>query len=138
MDQAYRFLTPVSLRWGDQDAMGHVNNARFLTYFEEARICFFESLGASIAGGSLTGQAPILAKIDCTFAQQLTWPGTIEVGIRVARIGTKSFTLAHAISQEDRAGLIAHGEAVIVWFDYDAQATIPIPDVLRAALERWA
>jgi acyl-CoA thioester hydrolase len=101
------------------------------------RIGFFEEVGASVGSGALAGQAPILAKIECTFAQQLRWPGTIEVGVRVARIGTKSFVVSHAVAQAGRDGLVAHGDAVIVWFDYDAQTTVPVPDVLRAALERW-
>jgi len=137
MDDAFRFKTRIPLRWGDQDAMGHVNNARFLTYFEEARIGFFEEVGASVGSGALAGQAPILAKIECTFAQQLRWPGTIEVGVRVARIGTKSFVVSHAVAQAGRDSLVAHGDAVIVWFDYDAQTTVPVPDVLRNALGRW-
>ena len=133
----YRFKVPIPLRWGDQDAMGHINNAKFLTYFEEARVRFFEKLGATVASGALSGQAPILAKIACTFTQQLRWPGTIEVGVGITRIGTKSFSIGHAVHQPGSDAVAAHGEAVIVWFDYATQQTAPLPDALRDMLEAW-
>ena len=123
------------MRWGDQDAMGHLNNAKFFTFFEEARIRFFENMGATVPGGVLSGQGPILAKTDCTFAEQLVWPGTVSVGIGVGRVGTKSFTLNQGIFLPDSETLAAHGVAVIVWFDYASGQSIALPDVWRDQLE---
>lgn len=137
MKASYRFRVEIPMRWGDQDAMGHLNNAKFFTFFEEARIRFFENMGKTVPGGALSGQAPILAKTDCTFAEQLVWPGTVSVGISVGRIGNKSFTLEQAIFLPDSETLAAHGHAVIVWFDYEANKSVALPDIMRGKLEEW-
>jgi len=109
------------VRFRDCDAMGHVNNAVFSTYLEEARI------------GVLGGLTPfILARVEIDFRSQLRAGDEIEVGTRVSRIGTKSFDLEHVIAADER--VVAEAKSVLVSYDYGRGESVPVPDELRERL----
>src|SRR3954465_2781024 len=101
--------------------MGHVNNAVFSTYLEEARI------------GVLGGLTPfILARVEIDFRSELRAGEEIEIGTRVARGGTKSFQLEHRIDADGR--VVADAVSVLVGYDYDARQSVPLSDEIKARL----
>lgn len=131
MRSDYKVWERVLVRWGDMDALGHVNNARFFTYCESARIRYFEALEIEgLAGRASPGPAVVTA--TCNFLRQVHYPATVEVGVRVSAIGRSSFTLDYLILRGDE--VVADGSSVVVWVDYDAGRSIPLPAALRARI----
>ena len=124
----------LPILWGDMDALGHVNNARYFTWFESGRGELFRRAGMTFTGAATEG--PILARTDCDFLTPVEWPGQVVVGLGVTRIGTKSFTLLSEIARaDDPERLAARGESVIVMVDYGSGQTVAIPDGVRGRLE---
>ncbi len=120
----------IPVRWGDMDALGHVNNAMYFRYAESGRIAYFTAVGADVglAGG---GEGPILADIQCSFLGQVRYPAQLEIGTRTAKLGTKSFTIEAGMFLAGEDTPVATSRAVVVWFDYTQQQTAPLPDALR-------
>lgn len=126
------FLCEVPLRWGDMDAMAHLNNTVYFRLMEEARIQWFYRLGFSTLP---TGQAPILAHVACDFRRAMTYPGTALVKQTITRLGRSSVEMDLAIERTDEPGVAyATGRAVIVWFDYTQNQSAPWPEQVRARL----
>ena len=120
--------------WGDMDALAHVNNARYFTWFESGRGELFRRVGMEFTGAVEVG--PILARTECDFLAPVEWPGEVVVGVGVARIGTKSFTLANEIARTDAPEQpVARGISVIVMVEYRTGETVPLSDELRGRLE---
>ena len=117
----YPFVHRERVRFRDCDAMGHVNNAVFSTYLEEARI------------GVLGGLSPfILARVEIDFRSQLRAGEQIEVGTRCSRIGTKSFDLEHQIRSDGR--VVADARSVLVGYDYEAEESVPLSEEIKRRL----
>jgi len=123
--QGFDFVHRETVRFRDVDAMGHVNNAVFLTYLEEARIAFLQPFGAEPAG-------MILARVEIDFRAPLQIGDEIEIGVRPARVGEKSFDLEYEV----RAGetVAAEAKTVIVSYDYETGRTVEVPQAWREAL----
>ena len=120
MDE-FPFVHRDHVRFRDCDAMGHVNNAVFSTYLEEARI------------GVLGGLEPfILARVEIDFRSQLRAGEEVEVGSRCSRIGTKSFELQHQIRADGR--VVADARSVLVGYDYEAEQSVALSDEIRRRL----
>ena len=124
------------MRWGDMDALGHVNNARYFTYLESARIGFFASLALDAVGPE-TQAGPVLATAALNFRQQVRFPATLVVAIQVIRMGTKSFTLGYQITELTSDTRVADGDSVVVWFDYRDNVSLALPDALRHRLAEF-
>lgn len=120
------------IRWGDLDALGHVNNTVFFRFFEEARIALLDRVGLR-ALRQATGTGPILAATSCQFRLPLSHPDTVTCHAGVTRIGTTSFTVEYLLKSAAK-GVVATGDSVVVHYDYDRQTKAPIPDTIRAAL----
>ena len=118
----------IPVRWGDQDAFGHVNNSIIARYVEDARVHFLSAIGMDMRPGVPHG--PILADIHIAFRRPLFFPDTVHVTTRVAHIGTTSLTLEHTL-QNDAGKLIADATDVIVYYDYTASHKEPLPDDIR-------
>jgi acyl-CoA thioester hydrolase len=134
MTGARRLLHSIRLqvRWGDMDALGHVNNAEYLRYFEQSRVEWLDGLGC---GTTRTGAGPILAGMTLNYRKPIVYPSEIEVRIYPAKLGNTSFTIASEIVNGRDAGeRFAEGEFVIVWLDYAAGKSVRVPDPLRALL----
>lgn len=125
----FQFFCPILTRWGDVDSMGHVNNAKFITYDEQARTDYLQ---ARQHEAGIDGPRFILARIACDFIAQLRHPSRIEYGMRTVRLGRSSLTTQGALFVGDQCH--ARTESVIVWFDYKAQKTVPIPEEVRRAV----
>jgi acyl-CoA thioester hydrolase len=131
----FRFWWPVTVRWGDMDAMGHVNNVIYFQYLESARIGYFETLmgwtGRDEGGGR---QGPVVVSQTFNYRLQVYYPAELEVGVRCREIRNRSFVLEYGIFRKATDELIGDGSSVAVWLDYDANKAMEIPPRLRQAL----
>ena len=125
----FRHATAVQVRWGDMDALGHVNNAVYLTYLEQARIAYTRNL--EIWTGKLDSLGVILARVVLDYKLPLTNADTITVYTRVSRLGTKSFDMEQLIVRRDEA-VAAAATFTIVVYDYATEQSAPIPSAWRA------
>ena len=122
------------VHWGDMDALGHVNHARFLTWLETARIQLFAKLGVLADGPRAVG--PILAHISCDYLRPVHFPATITVGVRVSATGRTSITMDYAVWPEGSPDAIAaKATTVAVLIDYSTMAKVPVPDEVRARVD---
>jgi acyl-CoA thioester hydrolase len=122
----------VPIRWGDMDAMGHVNNIVYAQYCEQCRVEWKTRLGEMLDGA---GQGMILKKSTMTFHRPLVWPGVVEVRMFAGHVGRTSFTQHYELRRDGEGdALWAESEAVVVWFDYQARMPAPIPANIRKLL----
>ena len=125
----------MPIRWGDMDAMGHVNNTVYFRYIEQARISWLEQIECA---PHPSGQGPVIVNAHCSFIKQLKYPGEIEVSTLVGPPGRSSFEMTHQIRLVDPNGeagaLHAEGGAKVVWVDILAEKSIPLPDGIRDLL----
>lgn len=120
---------PISVRWRDMDSMGHVNNAKYVSYLEEARVRWI----LDIPGVSMTDRiAPVVAANNINYRRPLTWPNDILVELYVDRLGTSSVTIGHRIVDQDGV-LYCDGNVVVVWMDTHTGKSAPLPDAVRNA-----
>lgn len=133
----------VEVRFSDTDAMGHVNNASYLTYAEIARGAYYEAATGEQLHLGVHGaeEGMILAEIRMTYRSAAFFGETITIETRVERIGRTSFTMVHRLTApESRYGparLIAIADSVLVSYDYSAELPIPVPLPLIEAMEAW-
>jgi acyl-CoA thioester hydrolase len=130
----------VEVRFADTDAMGHVNNATYLTYCEIARVAYYEAVTGDRLPLATHGAAEgmILAEMRIAYRSPSFYGETLTVETRVIRIGRTSFAMEHRITAPDsrhgRARLVAVADTVLVSYDYAAERPIPVPGDLRAAI----
>ena len=117
-DSRFPVVISVPVRFREVDAMGHVNNVAYLAYFEDARVAYHQALAGEATMG-VTGFEFILAEINCKYRSPAYFGETLLVGIRVARLGRKSFDFEYEIRDHVSDRLIAEGQSVQVMFDYD-------------------
>lgn len=123
--------TPIELRWRDLDALNHVNNASFLTYFEETRLRWFATFPAP---WSSERASPVLAAVQINYRRQLNWPQDVRAELACERIGNTSLTLAHRlIDANDPTIIFADGTSVLVWIDPATGKPVGLPESVLAA-----
>ena len=126
----YEMVIPI--RWGDMDAMGHVNNTTYFRYLETARIDWMRSIGLQ---PDPTGQGFLIINAFCTFHRQLEYPGDALVRMYASDPGRSSFESWATISRTDDPDTVyASGGATTVWADFKAQKSAPMPDWVRQML----
>jgi acyl-CoA thioester hydrolase len=121
MTEAFPWSTREHVRFRDCDAMGHVNNAVYSTYLEQARI--------AILGGL---EPFILARVEIDFRAELRAGEEVDVRSRCSHVGTKSFTLEHELWAGER--LVAAAKSVLVGYDYETGASVPLTENQRRRL----
>jgi acyl-CoA thioester hydrolase len=133
----FRFFHPIDVRYGDLDPQGHLNNAKYLTYFEQARIHYFVELGLFKPGQSFLDIGVILADARVAFTTPVEYGMPIKVGVRSSQLAYKSITvkqnIVHAESEEE----LASGQVILVAYDYHKKESIPIPDEMRAKIAEF-
>ena len=135
MTESNAFSTPIDVRFRDLDAMGHVNNAVFFTYFEEGRLALFTSESPE---KKFPGFDFILARISCDYLKPVTIDDRLTLQIRVSKIGSKSFAFDYIVLDRGDADVIyATGKSVQVCYDYEKGATVAVPGDLNRLLERY-
>ena len=123
------FRTPVPLRWSDLDAFNHVNNARYLTFIEQARIEWFESLDEPWI---TEGSAPVIASATLHFRSPIEYPASIFVELSCEKLGNTSVTIGHRIVAGDGT-LHCDGSVVAVWIERASGRPTPLPEGVRRA-----
>ena len=126
--QVHELRFPV--RWGDMDAMGHVNNSQYFRYMETARIEWMCAIGCQPAP---QGQGPVIVNAFCNFYQQLAHPDQLLLTTYVSDPGRCTFESWCTIERESQPGVIcAAGGATVIWVDAALQKASPLPDWMRA------
>jgi acyl-CoA thioester hydrolase len=133
---AFKFSTIVPVRFGDMDAMGHVNNATYLTYFEEARMMYYRHL-FQLNLDDIRSLSFILAEATIKFRAPARAADRLEVFTRVSEIGSKSFRMEYHVVHAETRKLICEGFTVQVMFDYEKGVTIPVPDEMRKRMREF-
>jgi acyl-CoA thioester hydrolase len=131
--EGYRYVYSQEVAFRDLDAFGHVNNAVYLTYIENARIGYVRDV---LGIESLEGLLLIVASVKIDFRSRSNLGETLQIGARTTRVGTKSFDLEHEIRSQD-ARLVADVQTTLVAFDYESDRTMPIPPEWRARIENY-
>lgn len=130
MDRAsFPHWVTVTLRYSDQDPMGHINNVVYGTYLAEGRNAYIGQLVKRVAPANIDF---VLAGVKIDYRKEMHYPGQVEVGSGVLRIGNKSLTLRHELFKD--GGLVAAAESVLVFIDTRTGASVPIPVGVRQAL----
>ncbi len=124
------FRMPIALRWRDLDAFNHVNNSNFMTYLEETRIRWFDTLGEAWVTDTM---APLLAAVQMNYRMPIPYPSSVMVELFADRIGTTSVTIGHRIASEDGSLVYADGHVVMVWIDRASGRPTPLPESVRRA-----
>ncbi len=117
--EGFPFVHRETVRFRDLDGMGHVNNAVFLTYLEQARLAWFGT------GDGFALDDVILARTEVDFRSPLQVGEEVEIGVRPIRVGTKSFDLEYELRAGGR--LVARAKSVLVGYDYEPGESIPVP-----------
>lgn len=132
----FHFYHLIEVRYGDLDPQGHVNNAKLLTYIEQARIFYLKQLKLW-EGGSFQNLGIILADVQMTFKRAIQFGDPIRVGVRISRLGNKSMTSEYLLEDARDASLFATGSSVLVAYDYHDNRSMPIPDEWRKAIMKF-
>ncbi|HRO62583.1 thioesterase family protein [Thermomonas sp.] len=123
------FRMPLPLRWSDLDAFNHVNNARYLTFLEQARIEWFESIGEPWVTEDF---APVVASATLNFKRPIEYPSKVFVELFTDRLSTRSVVIGHRIVDED-GRLYCDGNVVAVWIDRRSGRSTELPECVRRA-----
>lgn len=127
----YEMVIPI--RWGDMDLMGHVNNTLYFRYMEIIRLEWMGKIGAV---ANPNGDGPVIVNAFCNFIRQLEYPGDVLARHFVADPGRTSFDTYITLERTDEPGVVyAEGGSKVVWVDFRAQKSKPLPDWLRALVE---
>ena len=133
--ERFRHVTPISVRFRDIDAMGHVNNAVFFTYLETARVEYIRDVVLQTKSRNLPEAGVILAEISCQFKIPIFYGQAVEVGTRVAEMRNSSILIDQHIEADGQ--LAATARAVVVHYDYQTGKSVRIPDDMRARVEAF-
>ncbi len=124
----------IPIRWGDMDAMGHVNNTVYFRYMEQVRIGWFDTLGFTPVP---RGEGPLIVNASCTFLRELRYPGTVLCRQYIGELGRSSVqTFIDMLRTDDPETVYASGAAKVVWVDYARKKSAPLPDAARRAMTR--
>lgn len=128
--EVFRMVIPI--RWGDMDAMGHVNNTVYFHYLETVRIEWMRSIGCE---PDPRGQGPVIVNAFCNFHRQLEYPGDVLAVMSVSDPGRSSFESWCTLSRTDDPDTVyASGGATTVWVDFPNQKSAPLPERMRQYL----
>ena len=121
----------IAIRWGDMDAMGHVNNTVYFRFMEQARIGWFDALVPR--GEAWQGTGIVIANASCNFKRAMNYPGTVEVKVYTAPPGGSSVATFYELLIEGQ--LYADGTATVVFVDMARQKPVRIPESIRTRLQ---
>lgn len=129
----FRFYCPVQVRVADLDTQRHVNNSKYSTYIEVGRFEYLQHLGL-FDGIHFDDLGVIVADVHIAYLAQIELNQKLRVGVRTARIGTKSFTMEYEIQDPDTGRVFARAETVMVSYDFHTHQTIPVSADWRAKI----
>jgi len=124
------FEMRIPIRWGDMDAMNHVNNTSYFRYMETCRIDWMRSIGCQ---PDPQGEGPVIVNAFCNFYRQLQYPGDVLIRMFASAPGRSTFETWVTMARADQPDTIdAAGGATTIWVDFPAQKAKTLPDWLRA------
>lgn len=125
----YKFKTPIAIRFSDIDAVGHVNNAVYLTYFEMGRFDYWQQ----VVNWNLRVNGVIVGRTEVNYLKPVTFGDEIACYVRVSRIGNSSFDVMQVLVRITPEGeeICTTGKAVCISYDYKANKSVPIPQTER-------
>lgn len=119
----------IPIRWGDMDAMGHVNNTVYFRYLETIRIDWFDKIGFS---PDPSGEGPVIVNAFCNFYKQLEYPGDVLAKLYVSDPARTTFESWCTLERTDQPGVIySAGGATTIWVNFPKQKAVPLPDWVR-------
>jgi acyl-CoA thioester hydrolase len=132
----------IQIRWRDLDALAHVNNAVFITYFEYARLAYIRELLGPDASIDRQTMLPvdfqfILAEVMCRYRSPVMLEDKPVVEVWVSQVGRKSFVFEYRMTDEKSGRLLAEGCSTQVWYDYRTGTSQVIPETIIGEIERW-
>jgi len=136
MDPAFRFSHPIEVRYADLDPQRHVNHAKYLTYMEIARAQYLKQIGLW-NGVDFDRLGVIVASASCSFLRPILYGMPVRVGVRTAKLGTKSLRMDYVLEDAQDGAVLATGSTVLVGYDYVQMVSIAIPGDWRARLEEF-
>lgn len=128
----FHYAEKIPVRFRDLDALGHVNNAVYITYLEIARIGYYRQ----ITGQTDPTVGLIIARVECDYRSPALLGETVIVECATTDIGNSSMTMVYRLTDEASGRLIAEGKSVQVAYDYKENRPVPVPDELRQAIGR--
>jgi acyl-CoA thioester hydrolase len=134
-EQAFQWVSRIRVQFRDLDSLGHVNNAVYLSYLETARMDFWHQ---AFGVGGFDRMPYILGEVRVRFVAAARLRDELDLGIRVARVGTKSFGFEYRIRDVATGRTVVEASSSQVFFDYEAQRTFEAPAEFREAVERLA
>lgn len=135
--ESFKYKFSLQMRWNDLDALGHVNNALFITYFETARGRYMLE---ACPGWDWTKQMFLIGNVNASFHKELLLTAkNPQVYMKTSKLGTKSFELAYAIVSEGKDGKVVHatGATTQIMFDMKSKQTVAIPDWIKENLQNY-
>jgi acyl-CoA thioester hydrolase len=124
----------IRIRWGDMDAMGHVNNTVYFRYMEQVRIEWFETLGYPV--DSRADSTIVIVNASCSFLVPLTYPGIVQVRMLVGDAGRSSLPTYYEMRLAGQDVLSAEGAAKVVWIANATGSSVHLPEKVRQAIQR--
>lgn len=132
----YNFTCPVVVRYGDIDAQGHMNHAAYFTFMEHARMMYLRRVDLwDLQDFKALGL--IVAEAGCTFERPVRLGETVNVGVRVPKIGNKSLVMEYGLTDAATDAEVAAGRTVLVAYDYDTNQSISVPAHWREKITQF-
>lgn len=130
----FPIVMELPVRWGDQDALAHVNHIMYLRYFETVRIEYLLRLGMDPPGPTWRESGRIIASVACRYLAPVTFPDSLFLGARIASMGADRLTMEHAAYSTRLDRPAARSTCHLVWYDYVAGHKRPIPPEIRESI----
>ena len=121
----------IPIRWGDMDAMGHVNNVNYFRYMEQARIGWLDGMRDILDADRLS---TVVVSTQCNYRKPLVYPGNVDVHVYLGEVGGSSVTTYYALRLAESELVFADGSAVVVWVGPHNGKAVRVPAVLRERL----
>jgi acyl-CoA thioester hydrolase len=131
----YNFSFAIPVRYGDLDAQGHLNHARYFTFMEEARFQYLLAVGLWTDTHDFNAVGQIVAEATCSYKRPVFLGQTVDVAVRISRVGTKSLAMDYRLAVAGDE--VATGRTVQVAYDYAAMRSIPVPPDWRARIAHF-
>lgn len=131
--EGFSIVIPIEVTFRDTDAMGHANNAVYLTWFENGRIGYWRAM-QSDPGADYAAVPFVLARAEIDFRAPAHVGERLSLGVRLSRLGGRSFDFVYRLVRDSDGALLAEGHTVQVTYDYRARHSVPMPDWFRQRL----
>lgn len=142
--KSFNFSTSIKTRFGETDAFGHINNVNYFSYFEQARLDYFEHFKlfellnvVDSFKESLSENLVVTANLECHYLAELYYGQIIDVFVRTARIGNSSFDLEYAILERENGKLSAVGRGAIVYINRIKNRSEALPDIVKEVITEY-